>query len=281
MQAASEAAGWQCEYRQIEAGRLEARTVYQPVGSSSLVCETANRRLDISASTPKKAVTIMVPMSRTSVLINGRRLSDGRLLVLAPDIDFHASSNSGDEVWSMHLDTDLIDGELDRLGERAIDGKFDVLVHVRSLIMQALSGKSCERLAQLEATAADLGAELLEADSVDSDPYHYRLRRKALARAMEYMEAHMGGAVRMADVSTFAGVSLSTLKRLFRREFQQVPTEYLTARRLDALRRELKRSANADRTIADLAAEQGFTHMGRLSSVYRRQFGVLPSVDRL
>ena len=33
MQAASEAAGWECEYRQVEAGELEAQTVFQPIGS--------------------------------------------------------------------------------------------------------------------------------------------------------------------------------------------------------------------------------------------------------
>jgi hypothetical protein len=86
MQAASEAAGWDGEYRQMEAGQLEAHTVFQPIGNSSLICKTANRRLDISAKTPAGAVTMLVPLSGTRVLINGRRLTDDRLMILAPDM---------------------------------------------------------------------------------------------------------------------------------------------------------------------------------------------------
>ena len=65
MQAASEAAGWECEYRQVEAGELKAQTVIQPVGRSPLVCETANRRLDIAARTPSSAFTVLVALPGT------------------------------------------------------------------------------------------------------------------------------------------------------------------------------------------------------------------------
>ncbi len=280
LQAASEAAGWQCEYRQIEAGQLQARTVFQPLGTSSLVCETANRRLDISARTPRTAITVMVPLPGTSVLINGKRLTDDRLMILPPNIDFHASSTAGDEVWSVHISDDLIGDETgEPLDSRSISGQSIALERARMLIRETLREGRGSALLELEARAADLCYELLQSDSSETDSCRFRHRRKALQRAVAYMEEHMSRPIRMGQVCAYAGVSLSTLERLFRSEFQQAPTQYLRARRLDLLRRKLRSSDAAGRTIAEIALECGLTHMGRLSSAYRMQFGILPSTD--
>lgn len=283
MQEAAEDAGWECEYRQMEAGQLEAHTVFQPVGRSSLICESANRRLEISAKTPEDAVTVLVPLAGTRVLINGRRLTDDKLMFLAPGIDFHASSNSGAEVWSIHLDATRLDNavDLDRLGTHVVDDRVSGLEKFRHAIMYALDEGRDLVLALSESRFADLTETLLASDSPsrESDRYHRRQKRKALTRAVEYIEEKSAGSIRMAQVRNYAGVSQSTLERLFRHEFQITPSGYLKARRLDAIRRFLKQGLGAAETIADIATEHGFTHLGRFSSAYREQFGVLPSDD--
>ena len=283
MQAASEEAGWECEYRQIEAGQLESQMVFQPVGGSSLLCETANRRLDISARTPVSAVSVLVPLSDTHVLINGRRLSDDRIMILAPDIDFHAVSNRGGEVWSIHLRSDLLDEslDLDKLGTRIIDGQPDALTKFRDAIKYSLESDEERVLDHHETRFADLTQSLISSDApaTKTDRYHRRQKRKALSRALEYIEAHLTSQLRMGRICSYAGVSQSTLGRMFRREFQQTPSSYLRALRLNAVRRELKLGLRASRTIADVAVEHGFAHMGRFSSAYRTQFGLLPSED--
>ena len=283
MQAAGEAAGWEIEYRQMEAGLLEARTVFQPVGSSSLICETASRRLDIAAKTPKSAVTVLVPLTGTRVLINGRRLTDDRIMVLAPNIDLHASTNSGAEVWSLHLDMKLLeDGDdLDRLATYVLDGQTSNLEKFRHAIKSSLDLERDSLLAHCESRFADLTEVLLSSGSQngDSDSYHRRHRHKALARAVEYIQENSAGPVRMSHVCAHAGVSQSTLERLFRSEFQQTPSGYLRARRLDAVRRSLKQGLGEVKTISSIASEHGFIHMGHFSCAYRQQFGVLPSED--
>ena len=283
MQAASEAAGWECEYRQIEAGQLESHTVFQPVGGSSLLCETANRQLDIAARTPEATVSVLVPLKDTHALINGRRLSGDRIMILAPDIDFHAVSNSGAEVWSIHLRSDLLDDslDLDKLGTRIIDGQLDALTKFRDAIKYSLESDEERALDHHETRFADLTQRLISGDTpaTKTDRYHRRQKRQALARAVEYIEAHLTSPLRMGQICSYAGVSQSTLERLFRREFQQTPYSYLRARRLDAVRRELNLRLPNSGTIADVAIKYGFTHMGRFSSVYRSQFGLLPSED--
>ena len=71
MQEASETVGWECEYRQLDAGRLEARTVLREFGDASFLRETANRRLSIVAQSPEETVTIIVPASDSIFRING------------------------------------------------------------------------------------------------------------------------------------------------------------------------------------------------------------------
>ena len=280
MQAASEAAGWQCEYRQIDAGQLQATTVYQPVGKSSLIRETANRRLDITARTPSAAVTVLVPLPGTQALINGRRLSDDRLMVLAPDIDFHAGSNSGAEVWSVHLPTELLDAGLDGVdfGTLVIDGQTSSLAKLRNAITGALAIEDEQLLNFHETHIADVTQSILSSDDPAPrvDRYHRRQKRKSLARSLEFIEAHLTTPVRMGQICSYAGVSQSTLERLFQREYQQTPSSFVRARRLDAVRRDLGSGLETG-TIAEVAMKHGFTHMGRFSSAYRKQFGHLPS----
>ena len=285
LQASSEAAGWECEYRQIDAGNLEARTVFQPVGICSLLCETANRRLAVSAKTPEDAVTCFVPLPGTRALINGRHLTDDRIMLLAPDIDIHSVSISDAEIWSIHLPTELLDECLDpaSVGTCAIEGQPYLILELRAAIQCALGAEQEHVLDHHEARFADLTQKLILGDIPEarSDRYHRRQKRKALARAVEYIEAHLTRPLRMGQICSYAGVSQSTLERLFRRDFQQTPSAYLRARRLDAVRRELQGGLGTSKTIADVATRHGFTHMGRFSSAYRRQFGRRPSEDTI
>lgn len=285
MQEASEAAGWDIEYRQMEAGQLEAQTVFQEVGESSLICETASRRLEIAAQTPEDAYTIMVPLHRTDIMVNGRRLSGDRLLVLAPGIDLSCNTNSGADVWSIHVPASYLPDSVAVVGSgtSVFRDQDSVIEQWRQLIEIALGERGRSALAHCEARFAD-AAELLVSDELselDCDPYHRRQKRKALYRAVEYIEEHMARPIRMGQVCSYARVSRRTLERLFRHELQQSPYEYLRVRRLNATRVALRSQLVEDETVADIATEYGIVHMGRFSLAYREYFGRLPSEDLL
>jgi AraC-like DNA-binding protein len=226
----------------------------------------------------------MVPLAGTHVLINGRQLSGNRIIVLGPDIDLHASTNSGAEVWSIHLPVSMLQDQVhvDGIATTVLEGQDTTLQAFREAIRCSLSVESERRLAHCESRFADLAAQLLsrESPNADLDYYHRRQKRQALARAVEFIEENIAGTTRIALVCRHAGVSRRTLERLFRREFQQTPSAYIRARRLNAVRQEFWRGFEGEETITDVAARYGFVHMGHFSSAYRRQFGVLPSEDR-
>jgi AraC-like DNA-binding protein len=81
----------------------------------------------------------------------------------------------------------------------------------------------------------------------------------------------------MSSICTYSATSLSKLERIFRRELQMSPSQYVLARRLGAVNRELAASRSETWRISDIAPKYGFSHLGRFSGAYQRHFGELPS----
>ena len=83
--------------------------------------------------------------------------------------------------------------------------------------------------------------------------------------------------MQVRNVSDFAAASVSKLERIFQRELSVTPSQYILARRLHAVNRELESVENNGTRISDLAMQYGFRHLGRFSAAYRSHFGELPS----
>jgi len=119
-----------------------------------------------------------------------------------------------------------------------------------------------------------------ESDKKVGDPYRRLKKHRIVVRAKEYVHEHLRELIRVVDLCKYCGVSLSTLERTFTRELGINPNGYIQAARLHEVREALM-DANAEGlTIADIAMNCGFTHIGRFSRQYRTHFGRLPSEDR-
>jgi transcriptional regulator GlxA family with amidase domain len=90
-----------------------------------------------------------------------------------------------------------------------------------------------------------------------------------------WLAARAHGPVRMTELATRAGVSTRTVERAFLRT-GCTPLEYLRGVRLEHARQMLVAASSAT-TVAEVAAQAGFTHLGRFATEYRLRFGELPS----
>jgi len=102
-------------------------------------------------------------------------------------------------------------------------------------------------------------------------------RNLALRRALDYIEEHVRAAPLIEDVCRAARTSWRTLDYAFRERFAMTPKQYLTARRLVGVRRDLL-NATPGSTIGEISAGWGFGHTGWFATGYRKHFGELPSV---
>lgn len=100
---------------------------------------------------------------------------------------------------------------------------------------------------------------------------------RAVARAIDYIDAHLGDPLTPLEIASAAGVSERALFRAFRDFRGESPMAYLQRRRLERVHAELRHGAPEAMTITEVALRWGFMHLGRFGQVYRRRFGETPT----
>jgi AraC-like DNA-binding protein len=100
-----------------------------------------------------------------------------------------------------------------------------------------------------------------------------RSRRRVAERAQAFIETHYRDPVRMEDLCRATEVRTRMLQRCFRNYFDLTITEYLKAVRFEAARRDLAAAHPPEQTVARIALDHGFTHLGRFSVEFKQRFG--------
>ena len=125
----------------------------------------------------------------------------------------------------------------------------------------------------------DFVAGLISA-AADAEPFDDKstlfVRARAVRRAVDTMRERAGEDLPISEICSLAGVSWRTLDRGFKEQFGIGPKAYLNRIRLGHTRSALLRK-RPESSVADIANEWGFWHMGQFAKDYRRFFGELPS----
>lgn len=103
-----------------------------------------------------------------------------------------------------------------------------------------------------------------------------RARTHVAKLAQTFIEEHYRNAVCNEDLCRVTGTSARTLQRCFREYFDLTITDYLKMVRLDATHRELVSAHPSKDTVARIAIDNGFTHLGRFSIAFRERFAESP-----
>jgi AraC-like DNA-binding protein len=108
------------------------------------------------------------------------------------------------------------------------------------------------------------------------------LRRRAEERAVmkrigEWAADVPEETLNLLELSQVAGVSLRQLQQAFKAYTGMTPTHWLRLRRLNSAHRELLKRSPTETTVAEVAMQWSFWHLGRFSSSYRALFQELPS----
>lgn len=105
-------------------------------------------------------------------------------------------------------------------------------------------------------------------------------RNRIMARVQEYLtEDRMKSPITMNEICAAVHVSRRTLQYTFTQCYGIPPKQYIQALRLNQVRRELSQNEEIQ-TIADIAINSGFFHLGQFSQSYKRLFGETPQQTR-
>ncbi len=287
--------GWEVDYRQLEAGQLQARLAVRDGGGIALAQMAISHRVVGSSRSPDDMFTIAMSESRNTLLLNGRSINQDGFLVIPPKTDVHVSSVGGGwSVVSMLMSVDMFAEYIETVHDdhSLVETKEITLFEQPKTVIEPLRRMVAEALSQRPGAQAhaveesDFAAEtsrLLvrpELEKKVGDPYRRLKKHRIVIRAKEYVHAHLTEHIHVTDLCKYCGVSLSTLERVFTRELGLTPNRYIQAARLHEARHALLNGNGEDLTIADIAMNCGFTHMGRFSRRYQTHFGRLPSEER-
>ncbi|WP_437791672.1 AraC family transcriptional regulator [Sorangium sp. So ce693] len=103
-----------------------------------------------------------------------------------------------------------------------------------------------------------------------------RIAPAIVRRAEDFIAAHAGEAITLADVVAAAGAPARSLQAAFRAARGVTPMGFLKIRRLEQARHMLL-AALPDTTVAGVASAMGFRSAGRFSVEYRKRFHESPS----
>lgn len=131
-------------------------------------------------------------------------------------------------------------------------------------------------IASLERSLLTLFMDCLETDPVFAAQRPEDIALTQLRRIEEWLDEHFAEPVGVEDMAAVVGVGARSVQTVFRRVRGYTPTEALLRRRLQYARQRLRR-AQPDTSVADIAVESGFFHVGRFAGRYARMFGEHPS----
>ena len=130
----------------------------------------------------------------------------------------------------------------------------------------------------VRALEGDLVAQLLGVLSGASETSsRLRHRDRALRRCLEFIEQPTRRLINVQELCEVSGASWRTLDYAFKERFGVTPQAYLRARRLNAVRSELRDARPERGAVARVAGEWEFWHMGDFARGYRQLFSELPS----
>ncbi|MGO2110955.1 MAG: helix-turn-helix domain-containing protein [Pseudoclavibacter sp.] len=135
----------------------------------------------------------------------------------------------------------------------------------------ALSARLCEQaMTTLLIAHPTLWGESSSAPPVQS--------RRAVHRALEYLESTRGARTTPTELAAAVGVSLRTLELGFRHELDTTPQAHVTDLRLRRAHAELVSSTEEHgATVRAIAARWGFSNAGRFAQQYLAAYGERPS----
>jgi AraC-like DNA-binding protein len=289
-----EAIEWDIDFRQIEAGKLNASAVLLAGAQNMFMRVEFDRKFHQRGCPPNGILSFGFPDRASGPLRwNGREAQPGALL------NFNGGRFEGVNPgkfggYTLSFTEDLLN---DVAGILGIDvnisgnchsvafwnpqnGEHDRLrQNLRGLeLASRTNGKlglrhMTERFNfELAASVVRILAQETVQIARDSAPF----RTAALKRAVRLIDDPDQSLMSVADICQAVGASWATLERAFAEEFGVTPKTYIQSKRLATVRQQLIKSEPGT-VIADVANHWDFWHMGRFAADYARQFGEVPS----
>ncbi len=107
---------------------------------------------------------------------------------------------------------------------------------------------------------------------------HFSLSNATVRRALDYMKSHIDEEISLDDVATHLRCCKYNLIRQFKKQMNCTPMRWLWQYRLTRVHGMLL--LHPDWSIHQAAQELGFTSLGHLTTLFKREYGITPAAFR-
>jgi AraC-like DNA-binding protein len=280
------AVGWDLGFRQLSDGEQALDCQVFAGRNVTVLLVRFNRAFHQLGYVPPGTITVGIPLQNVRGWF-GESGENGCILPFNQESGFDCVSGEVFAGWTISIDEDFVRDvaeahqlpvheRLYRPWSRSMIGRSAAFESVRDM----LSTYSDSRLTLFgPEQEEELVVGLLRAAMTDSDTADRSaaaMRTHAITTAIDYISSHEGERVTIREICDDTNVAVRTLERAFKDHFGIGPKAYLIRRRLNGVRDVLIRN-DGPISIADVANEWGFWHMGQFAKDYRTLFGELPS----
>jgi len=112
-----------------------------------------------------------------------------------------------------------------------------------------------------------------KAHSEELGSIHTTSLSQPIMEAVYYIEANYMKPIKIEDVAAISGYSISYFSRVFQNQLGNPFSEYLTTIRLKHVQDSL---ITTDKSITEIALENGFSYPGNMTNSFRHAFGMTP-----
>jgi AraC family ethanolamine operon transcriptional activator len=287
--------GWDIEFRQLDAGVPRARAALMGTANCMLMRGEYNRAYHQSGQMPDDMLVLGFPDPDSGDFRwCGKNASGGQIVNFSLANGFDGTCGAGFAGFTIALHHDLLQETCETLeldvDFRRFSGRHEVFpnsdfaaMNFRHHLLTAFaSAQFSNNVEAVEFFNFSAGAFVLDYFATHDNEVKRALpgeRHRAAHAALEWLENVDVMPLTVSELCKNVGTSAPTLYRAFQEQFGVSPKRYIQIRRMCGARQQLF-ARKPEESIADVANNWGFWHMGQFAADYRQHFGELPSATQ-
>lgn len=281
---------WNLEFHQLDRGGFWCELVQLKTNSLLISKSRFNRQLDQSGGAPPNKWTfcILEPDS-PNAFWHGQNTTNQMLMVYPPGSEIEAVSPPGWHILTLSIPMDTVECwfnviQTDGVQKVRLSGGMkqihpDMLSGIRRAPNRVLIAAEVDDslVPAFQKDVTNITLQSLLTVSAKRSKWSTEKRSRIMKSLKDYIEANLDEHITLMDMCSFSGVGPRTIQRIFVKHYGVTPKAYITARRLNRVRRVLLSKKTRDVLVSEVANRWGFWHMGQFAADYRKFFGELPS----
>ena len=285
---------WDLQFLQLERGKIKAYDrQFNGPGFQLGYC-TADKKLEQTGTSPD-GVWSFGFITGAPIVWKGMEVLPDQVIVLKPGSELNGIGRSDFRVITIGFPESVLEQvcEEHELPETMRIIRENDLIRMEKWKKYQFTSKLLEVLAEfqfnpfsldstgyVELSNVDLPLEfcqLIEGPGKMEKIYTSKSRESIIKKTNQFLSESSSDPIKISDLCRITGVSERTLQYSFKEYYGISPKAYLKAKMLNKVHFAL-RQANPNLTsVADVAYQWGFWHMGQFAADYRRMFGKYPS----